>query len=225
MIQVSDVTLRYPNAEKDTLIELSLHCPKGSYTLISGGTGSGKSTIFRMLSGELSPTSGSAKVGEFALDGKLTKNLAAYRRSIGLVFQDFRLLEEKTIGGNIAFALDILPKPGRYDSAKRLASVLERFGLVEVRDQFPRALSHGEQQRAAIARAVVREPYVLIADDPTGQLDSGSANVIADILAREHERGMTVIVLTTEPTPLHQGRKDIRAFRLEQGRLLIDDQS
>jgi len=219
MISLSNVSVSYPNSTREALSKLSLECAKGSFTIISGATGSGKSTLLRLLSAELAPSKGAARVAGFDLTKHSQKDRAEYRRSIGLVFQDFKLLEDKSIAENISFALDVLPARSRFDSAKRVDAVLARFGLTHLRDAKPRELSQGEKQRAAIARAVIREPYVLIADEPTAQLDEISTYAVIEALQAENTRGMTVLILGGDPDLYRSDRTSPDYYYLEEGKL------
>src|SRR5579872_4017563 len=189
MISFHNVSYSYRGASKKILDGVSFEISKGDFAVIKGKTGAGKSTIIHLLTCEAKPDDGEINVGPFELSQIKKKNIPAYRRSIGCVFQDFKLLEEKTAAENVSFALEVQRKYKSADIAKKTSDVLERVGLQNEANLFPRELSAGSRQRAAIARALVSEPLVLIADEVTGQLDDEAAASIHAILASENIRG------------------------------------
>jgi cell division transport system ATP-binding protein len=203
IISLTNVTAQYPHSSGPVLSNVSLELDKGDFGVVQGATGSGKSTLMKVLSGELETNSGSITIAGFHLHptgkGKAIQSriLARYRQTVGFVFQDFKLLQDKTIFENIVFALEMMPRMSRHDFVNRAERTLERLELTAIRNAFPREVSHGEQAQAAIARAVVREPFVLVADEPTAQLDAVSSIDILNVLRAEHRRGMTVILLTS----------------------------
>ena len=216
MIQLKNVVAGYRGGQQDILNGLTLSVEKGEFAVIESATGSGKSTLMRLLTGELDPSSGEIVVAGERLSDLSNRNVARYRRSIGMVFQDFKLLEDKTVEENVSFALEVLSKVGRYDMSTKVSAALDRVGLYSQKHCFPNALSMGEQQRVAIARAIVREPLVLLADEPTGQLDHEASRGILDILNTENLRGMTVLVTTSQRGLMPENPR-IKRFALEGG--------
>ena len=197
MIQFRNVSYTYPGSKKQILDSASFGVAKGDFAVIKGTTGAGKSTIHHLLTCEANPGSGEITVGPYELTNIKKRNIPEYRRSIGCVFQDFKLLEEKTVAENVAFALEVQRKYTSDRISKEVAEVLERVGMTAERDQFPYELSQGGQQRVAIARALVTEPLVLLADGATAQLDDESAKGIFGLLIAEQIRGMTILMTTT----------------------------
>jgi len=160
-----------------------------------GPTGSGKTTLLRLLYTDVTPTVGVVRVGEYRSDKILPKETPFLRRSLGVVFQDFKLLPDRNVFENVAFALYVTGKSGKVVK-NRVLSVLSRVGLSHKRQRFPHELSGGEQQRVVIARAIINEPWVLLADEPTGNLDPGVADEIQKLLVSLHRQGMTVLMAT-----------------------------
>jgi ABC-type ATPase involved in cell division len=173
-----------------------LHIEKGSLTVILGPGGSGKTTLFKLLTGELKAESGEIRVGGVSLMSLRKSDIAKYRQSIGVVFQDVSLLEDRNVEDQIALPLEIdgMKKAVRR---KRIDAVIERFLLQDLREKYPGSLSMSERQRVAIARAVAGEPLVLLADEPAAHLDLVSASEIANLLMHEHLRGMTILIGTS----------------------------
>ena len=203
IVSLTNVTAEYPHFKSAVLSNVSLEVNKGGFCVVQGATGCGKSTLMKVLSGELEANSGSIQIAGFDLHpaGKRkqipSRILSRYRQTVGFVFQDFKLLQDKTIFENIVFALEMMPRMSRHDFVNRAERTLERLELTGIRNAFPREVSHGEQAHAAIARAVVREPFVLVADEPTAQLDAASSLDILNLLRAEHRRGMTIMLLTS----------------------------
>ncbi len=202
MIRFSNVSFHYRGAQSFSVHDVSFSIEKGDFTVLSSPTGSGKSTILKLLDRELKATSGSITVGDVDLTKISSSKVAAYRRTIGCVFQDFRLLEEKTVFENVSFALEIQSNFKRKKIDSLVLEVLDRVGIIGQKDQFPNALSLGEKQRTAIARAIVNEPMLLVVDNPTSQLDDVTAKQILSIFASEHLRGMTIFFATTSTAPI-----------------------
>ncbi|MCF7812207.1 ATP-binding cassette domain-containing protein [Candidatus Gracilibacteria bacterium] len=193
--------------------------PKEIVALL-GESGAGKSSIFRLLIGEWKPTLGSIRLDDFRLESLSLENLQKYRRQIGIVFQDFRLLPQKTVFENVSFALEVCGEEEKIPQV--VPSLLRLTGLYERKDQFPHSLSGGEKQRVAIARALVHNPKILIADEATGNLDPKNSRDIADLFARLHrEKGLTIILATHDPTLVM--RTNPRIIRLHQGKILFDE--
>jgi ABC-type ATPase involved in cell division len=173
-----------------------LHIEKGGLTVILGPSGSGKTTLFKLLTGELQLESGEILVGGVSVKSLGKSNIAKFRQSIGVVFQDVSLLEDRNVADQIALPLEICGMKKAF-RLKRIDAVIDRFLLQNLRDKCPRSLSMSERQRAAIARAVAGEPLVLLADEPAAHLDSLSASEIANLLMHEHLRGMTILIGTS----------------------------
>ena len=219
MISFHSVNYTYPNSTKKILSGATFTVAKGDFAVIKGATGSGKSTILHLLSCEAKPDSGEIQVGDFVLSNIKKRNIPYYRRSIGCIFQDFKLLEEKTVAENVSFALEVQRKFKYGVIAKKTEEVLERIGITHERDQFPRELSEGSKQRAAIGRALVGEPLLLIADGAASQLDDESATGIFELLASENIRGMTILLTTSSDQYAPIFPRSARYFELQGGRV------
>ena len=195
MIDLKDVSKAYPNGVH-ALNHVNLHIDKGEFVYVIGATGSGKSTLIKVLNGEIVPDEGTVIVGGVNVGALKHRKVPYYRRNVGCVFQDYRLLPKLTVYENIAFALEVVGMP-RKQIRKRVMEVLDLVDLKEKARSYPDELSGGQQQRVTIGRAIANKPMVLIADEPTGNLDSDTASEIIDILkARAKERNKCVIVVT-----------------------------
>ena len=194
MILFRDVTKIYGNGVA-AINNLSLRIYKDEFVFLMGASGAGKSTLIKLLMKEEDPTSGTISVNSRNLSQIRRGSVQRYRRQIGVVFQDFRLLENKTVFGNVAFAMEIMGK-SRKEINKKVFDVLTLMGLSRKADEYPRNLSGGEQQRVALARAIVNTPRILIADEPTGNLDPANAEQIMKLLDVINKQGTTVIVAT-----------------------------
>lgn len=179
------------------LSDFHLHIGKGSLTVLFGAGGTGKTTLFRLLVGEMTSDAGEIRVGNLNLSTLRNAAMAEYRKSIGVIFQDVPLLADRTAEEQILLPMELA---GMNSSRRheRIESILDRFQLRDIRSEHPDALSMGLRQRVAIARAVANEPLVLLADEPAAHLDSASAREIADILQRENLRGMTILIGTSD---------------------------
>ena len=186
---------------------------------ILGASGAGKSTLFRLLTGEKRPSEGMIKLDQFPLRELTPASLQKYRRQIGIVFQDFRLLKGKTVYENIAFALEVCGQD--HKTKMQVPQLLESVGLQHKADSFPQTLSGGEAQRVAIARALVHDPKILIADEATGNLDPQNSREIGDIFAKlNHEKGLTIFFATHDPVLVQ--RLKPRVIKLHNGAILFD---
>ena len=219
MIRFDNVSKVYPQTSRPALDNVSLEVTKGEFLFLVGASGSGKSTFLRLILKEDKPTKGVVHVA-----GKDVARLSSWkvphlRRQIGVVFQDFRLLPNKTVFENVAFALQVIGKP-RHAIAATVPEVLDLVGLAGKEQRFPHELSGGEQQRVAIARAFVNRPAILLADEPTGNLDPTTSVGIMRLLDRINRTGTTIVMATHDDEIVDQMRK--RVVELEDGRLVRD---
>ncbi|MCF7917450.1 ATP-binding cassette domain-containing protein [Candidatus Gracilibacteria bacterium] len=220
MLEFQNVSLSV--GRKEVLQNISFSLVPGEIVAILGESGAGKSSIFRLLLGEWKPTLGSIKLDEIVLEKLSLENLQKYRRQIGVVFQDFRLLAKKTVFENIAFALEVCGEESKI--SKKVPELLKLVGLSQQKDQFPDSLSGGEKQRVAIARALVHTPKILIADEATGNLDPKNSREIAELFSRLHkDQGLTIVFASHDPTLVM--RTNPRIIRLEKGRILFDEKN
>ncbi len=218
MIQMYHVDLRYTGGTYG-LRDISLTLERGEFVFLTGSSGAGKTSLLRLLFGAEQPSAGQILVSGRNITRIRAAQVPALRRQIGVIFQDFKLLPERTVFENVAIALEIAGTAKR-DIRTRVWSLLKRLGLGHRIDHRPRTLSGGEQQRVAIARALVNDPPLLLADEPTGNLDPDLALDIMDIIADAHARGTTVLVATHDPTLLERYRH--RQIVLDAGRLAGD---
>jgi cell division transport system ATP-binding protein len=219
LISVDEVTKRYPANPRPALSDVSLTIERGEFVFLVGTSGSGKSTFLRLLLREELPTSGSVTFAGRDLNRLPARKVPALRRQIGCVFQDFRLLPNRTVADNVAFAMEVI---GRPRSAVRtvVPEVLELVGLAGKGQRMPEELSGGEQQRVAIARAFVNRPQVLIADEPTGNLDPNTSVGIMRLLDRINRTGTTVVMATHNAEIVDAMRR--RVVELDAGELVRD---
>ena len=194
MIKLEHVSKSY-SAGIPALNDVNLEIKDGEFVFIVGDSGSGKSTLIKLLLKELEPTEGIITVDGKVLKKIKRKHIPKYRRKIGVVFQDFRLLKDRNVYDNIAFAQKVIGEPTNH-IMKRVPKMLSLVGLAAKYKSFPKELSGGEQQRVAIARALINEPNILLADEPTGNLDNNNAWEIMKLLEEINEKGTTVIVVT-----------------------------
>ena len=216
MIQMYHVDLRYTGGTYG-LRDISLTLERGEFVFLTGSSGAGKTSLLRLLFGAEQPSAGQILVSGRNITRMKAAQVPALRRQIGVIFQDFKLLPERTVFENVAIALEIAGTAKR-EIRTRVWTLLKRLGLGHRIDHRPRTLSGGEQQRVAIARALVNDPPLLLADEPTGNLDPSLALDIMDIIADAHARGTTVIVATHDPTLLERYRH--RRVVLDGGRLV-----
>lgn len=220
LIQFRNVTKVYPNG-LCALSNVNFTIANGEFVFIVGASGAGKTTLIKLLLKEIEPTSGSIIVDDVDLSSLKRKEIPYYRRKLGVVFQDFRLLPDRTAYENVAFAMEIVgasPKEIR----RRVPAVLSMVGLGSKAHAYPHQLSGGEQQRVALARALVNNPSILIADEPTGNLDPVTAMEIMKIINLINRRGTTVIMATHAKSIVNAMRKRVLQFR--KGVLIKDEQ-
>ena len=216
MISVSAVTKRYPQG-LEALKEVSFEIEAGEMVFITGHSGAGKSTLFRLLAAIERPTSGSIVVNGQNLAALRKSAIPYLRRNFGLIFQDQKLLFDRSVLDNVLLPLAIVGLP-TIDATRRARAALDKVGLLAREKANPIALSGGEQQRLAIARAVVNRPAILLADEPTTNLDSESAADILEIFRAFHQVGVTIVIATHDPQWM--ARLNPRVLQLERGRLL-----
>jgi cell division transport system ATP-binding protein len=221
VISVKNVTMQYKASTRPALRDLSLDVDKGDFAFLIGPSGSGKSTFFRLLLKEDKPTTGDVYVGDFHVNKLPSRKVPKLRQSVGCVFQDFRLLQQKSVAENVAFALEVIGKP-RSTVDKVVPEVLEYVGLSGKADRMPDKLSGGEMQRVAIARAIANRPLLLLADEPTGNLDPDTSREIVEVLDRVNRRGTTVVMATHDRAIVDSMRR--RVLEFSNGRLARDDE-
>jgi cell division transport system ATP-binding protein len=193
MVQLFNVSVSF---DKHTVFDgISLDVATGEFVSIVGASGTGKTTLLRLLYMDMTPEKGLVRVGEFSSDTIRKRQIPLMRRKLGIVFQDYKLLEDRTAFDNVAFTLQVTGAKSA-DITKKVMTVMGRVGLSHRRNAMPHQLSGGEQQRVAIARALVNEPFVLLADEPTGNLDPLTANDILQLLIDINAQG-TAVILTT----------------------------
>ena len=219
MITLKNVTKEY-NKGNIGLEDVSLDIAKGEFVFIVGKSGSGKTTLMKLLQKELDVTSGQIKVNGQDYKKLTQRNLPKFRRQMGMVFQDFRLLKDRTIFENVAFAQQVVEVPHRYIK-RQVENMLEMVGLKDRMNAFPNELSGGEQQRVAIARALVNHPVLLLADEPTGILDPVTAKGIMEHLSEINKSGTTVLVVTHNKELVNEMGK--RVILIEDGHIEQDE--
>ena len=220
MITLENVSKSYAKGQP-ALNDVSLHIDKGEFVFIVGNSGSGKSTLIKLLLKELEPTSGTIIVNDQNLGKMKRRKVPKYRRGVGVVFQDFRLLKDRNVYENEAFAQRVIERPNRVIK-KRVPEILTLVGLAEKYKSFPRELSGGEQQRVALARALVNRPNILLADEPTGNLDPKNSLEIMKLLEEINERGTTVLVVTHNREIVNSFRK--RVITMRKGVIVSDEE-
>ena len=213
--------MKYKASSRPALAGLTLNVDKGEFAFLIGPSGSGKSTFFRLLLKEDKPTSGQIQVGDFQVNTLKARMVPKLRQSIGCVFQDFRLLQQKSVADNVAFALEVIGKPPTT-IRQVVPEVLDYVGLKGKLDRMPNELSGGEMQRVAIARAIANRPLVLLADEPTGNLDPETSEEIVDVLDRVNRRGTTVVMATHDRHIVDAMRR--RVLEFNNGKLVRDDE-
>lgn len=220
MIDLDRVSKAYSKGQP-AVDEISLHIDKGEFVFIVGDSGSGKSTLIKLLLKELEPTDGVITVNDHVLNTLRRSQVAKYRRGIGIVFQDFRLLPDRNVYENVAFTMRVCEYPNRVIK-KKVPEMLRLVGLAEKYKSLPRQLSGGEQQRVAIARALINNPEVLLADEPTGNLDPNNSLEIMKLLEEINERGTTVLVVTHNKELVNMFKK--RVITMRKGVIASDEE-
>lgn len=222
MIQLRGVFKEYRvgPVKVTALADVSFGVEKGEFTVLAGPSGSGKTTLLRLLYRDELPTEGEIRVGEYEVTSLRRSQIPRLRRAIGVVFQDAKLLPGRTVFENVAFVLRVLGAP-RRQIAPRVIQALKAVGLSSRAQALPAQLSLGEQQRAALARALVKEPALLLADEPTGNLDEAMGEEILDLLGEIWSRGTTILLATHRATLADQLKR--RTLVLDRGRLLKDE--
>ena len=219
MIEFTDVVKTYTDVGNDALKGVSMQIEDGEFVFLVGPSGSGKSTIIKLITGELQPTSGTVHVNGYSLERIRKREIPYLRRTIGVVFQDFRLIENKTVYENVAFAMRAI---GAADNEihDRVPYILELVGLENKIHRHPNELSGGEQQRLAIARALVNNPSTIIADEPTGNLDPARSLEIMELLQEINKLGTTLLVVTHQMELVEQFGN--RVISIDEGLVVSD---
>ena len=219
VIRLIDIQKSYDNGTK-ALKGVNMRIDDGEFVFLVGPSGSGKSTILKLITAEIAPSGGRLMVNGYNLNNITPRQVPFMRRTLGVVFQDFRLIEKKTVRENLIFAMQAVGASPR-EIRKRVAYVLDLVGLLEKGDQRPDQLSGGEQQRVAIARALVNNPQMIVADEPTGNLDPMRSLEIMMLLERINVLGITVLVVTHERELVNRFSK--RVVAIENGRIISDE--
>ena len=222
MIQIFNVSKSYYGEVRvDALCDINLHIKKGEFVFIVGPSGAGKSTLTRLIIREELPNKGQIMVDGKSLLRMREREVPYLRRKIGFIFQDFRLLMDRTIYENVAFALEAIEMP-RSEVKQRVPAVLEMVGLKDKIHNYPHQLSGGQQQRVCIALAVVNDPIIIVADEPTGNLDPDTSWDIMSILAAINKRGTTIVIATHDREMVDRMQR--RVIALSGGRLVRDEE-
>ena len=220
MISLRAVSLVYPNGVR-ALDTVDLEIGKGDFVFLVGHSGTGKSSLLRLLYREMTPTGGEITVDGIRVDRLRHGRIPALRRHLGVVFQDYKLLSDKTVWENVAFALQVTGAHSS-DVKRQVPRVLDLVGLSHKSRMYPNELSGGEQQRTAIARALVNNPKLLLCDEPTGNLDPSNTTEIMELLLRINLKGTTVVVATHNQAVVDRMRR--RVVRMENGRIITDEE-
>ena len=218
MITIKDVSMSYIKGAP-ALKDVNLHIDKGEFVFVVGPSGSGKSTLLKLLIKELNPDKGEIIIGDRTLSKIKRRQIPAFRRELGFVFQDFRLLPDRNVYENVAFAQKVIGVPTK-NIRRRVPVMLSMVGLAEKYRSRPDQLAGGEQQRVAIARALVNEPKILLADEPTGNLDVHNSWEIMRLLEEANERGTTVVVVTHNKDIVNSMKK--RVIHMNRGTIVED---
>jgi cell division transport system ATP-binding protein len=222
MISLQNITKKYKGTPRPALDQVSLEIEKGEFVFLVGSSGSGKSSLMRLMLREDVPNSGSVHVLGENLVGLPARRVPFFRRKLGVVFQDFRLLPNKTVSENVAFSLQVIGKSEGFIQ-QAVPDVLGMVGLAEKADRLPNELSGGEQQRVALARAIVNKPAILLADEPTGNLDPTTSEGIMSLLNSINLAGTTVVMATHDFSIVNRMKK--RVVELSHGQVVRDQVS
>ena len=221
MINFDNVSKQYKNSNTPALDGINLSIEQGDFVFLVGQSGSGKSSLLRLLLKEEKPTSGTVTVDGINVAKLPNRKVTAFRRTMGIVFQDFRLLPGKTVFDNVAFGMEVIGK-SKKEIQQRIPAILELVGLEEKAHRLPSELSGGEQQRVALARAFVNKPKLLLADEPTGNLDPSTSVGIMKLLDRINRTGTTIVMATHDVAIVDQMRK--RIVQMENGKIIRDQE-
>ena len=219
MVVMKDVTMVYKSSEICAVNSLDLNIEKGEFVFLVGPSGSGKTTVVKLITGEVKPTDGDISVNGFDLMTIKRRKLPKLRRTLGVIFQDFRLIDNKNVYDNVSFAMRVVGASGR-EIKKRVPYVLQLVGLEGREKRLPQELSGGEQQRVAIARALVNNPQMIIADEPTGNLDPARSLEIMLLLEKINELGTTVVIVSHEKELVNSFSK--RVVAIDGGSIISD---
>ncbi len=219
LVELKDVSVTYSSGV-DALHNVNLKINDGDFAFVVGASGAGKSTIIKLILKEIDPTSGSIAVNGYNLNRLRRRRIPALRRTIGIVFQDFRLIPSMTVYENVAFVLRVIDAPVRH-IRKRVPYVIGLVGLQEKMNAYPDELSGGEMQRVAIARALVNDPQLIIADEPTGNIDPVLSHEIVGLLQGINDIGTTILMVTHDHTLVNEFGG--RVINIEQGRIEFDE--
>jgi len=221
MIRLENVSKNYANGV-EALKNVNMEIEDGEFVFIVGNSGSGKSTLIKLLLKELEPTEGTIEVDGITLNKMKRRYIPMYRRKIGCVFQEFRLLRDRNVYENVAFAQRVVATPSKK-IRKDVPKILSMVGLAEKYRSFPKQLSGGEQQRVSLARALVNKPSIILADEPTGNLDPKNSRDIMKLLTEINKRGTTVVVVTHDREMVNLMKK--RVIALRKGVIVSDEQN
>jgi len=221
VISFDNVSKQYKNSNTPALNEINLNIEQGEFVFLVGQSGSGKSSLLRLLLKEEKPTSGTVTVDGINVGKLPNRKVPAFRRTMGIVFQDFRLLPGKTVFDNVAFGMEVIGK-SKKEIEQRIPAILDLVGLDEKAHRLPSELSGGEQQRVALARAFVNKPKLLLADEPTGNLDPSTSVGIMKLLDRINRTGTTIVMATHDVAIVDQMRK--RIVQMENGNIIRDQE-
>jgi len=219
VVQLRSVTKSFGGSSA-AVQDISFHLRKGEFAFLTGDSGAGKTTVLKLIHMLHRPTSGEVRVSRYSSSRIRRRDLPGLRRRVGYIFQDFRLLENLTAEENVAFALEVTGMP-RAKIGPRVQKLLSQVGLAARAQAFPRELSGGEQQRVAVARALANEPLVLLADEPTGNLDERASAGVFGLFQKINASG-TSVLMATHDAELIRRHRDVRVIELEQGRLVFD---
>ena len=219
MITLKDVSKSYTEGAP-ALSDINIQIDEGEFVFVVGDSGSGKSTLIKLLLKELEPTSGTIVINDKILSQIPRRQIPRFRRNVGCVFQDFRLLKDRNVYENVAFAQRVIGRPTRV-IRKRVPEVLQEVGLAGKYKAYPDELSGGEQQRVALARALVNRPDILLADEPTGNLDPKTSEEIMALMEQINDRGTTVLVVTHNKDIVNAMRK--RVVTMHNGKIISDE--